>query len=230
MLLIRKSSKVQFLLLAFFSLFVNAQAQDACKVLQAGIDSIYIGKCKKGLAHGDGLAIGTDRYEGRFKQGYANGTGTYTWSTGETYIGDFVDGLRDGEGVYIFTINGQDATSEGLWKDDVYVGEKPKKPTVRQSVSIDRHTFRKNAGSKNRVLIDFFQNGDRNKGLSNVMLTTTSRYPADLGQSRGYDEVAFPVTITVKYETFNKLHTSIIHCIFDFTIYEPGDWRVELTN
>ncbi len=229
-MLIRKSLKVQLFLLALFSLVVNVQAQDACKVLQAGIDSIYVGKCKKGLAHGDGLAIGTDRYEGRFKQGYASGTGTYTWSTGETYTGNFVDGLRDGEGVYHYNINGQETTLEGVWKDDVYIGEKLKKPAVRQSVSIDRHTFRKNAGSKNRVLIDFFQNGDRNNGLSNVMFTTTSGYPADLGQSRGYDEVTFPVTITVKYDTYNKLHTSIIHCIFDFTIYEPGDWRVEIFN
>ena len=229
-MLIRKSLKVQLFLLALFALAVNVQAQDDCKVLQAGIDSIYVGKCKKGLAQGDGIAIGADRYEGRFKQGYANGTGTYTWSTGETYTGNFINGLRDGEGVYHYNINGQETTLDGLWKDDVYIGEKPKKPTVRQTVSIDRYTFRKNASHKNRVLIDFFQNGDRNNTLSNLMLTNTSGFPADLGPSRGFDEVTFPVTITVKYETYNKLHTRMVYCIFDFTIYEPGDWRVELFN
>lgn len=230
MLLNKKSWIVQLLLPALFFLVVNAQAQVDCKVLQAGIDSVYVGKCKKGLAHGDGLAIGTDRYEGRFKQGFPNGHGTYSWATGETFTGNFVNGLREGEGIYSYPVDGMEVTLEGIWKDDVYIGEKPRKPSVRQSVSIDRHNFRKNAGSKNRVLIDFFQNGDRNKGILNLLLTTTSGYPTELGQSRGYDEVTFPVTITVKYETFNKLHTTLIHCVFDFTIYEPGDWRVELFN
>jgi hypothetical protein len=230
MLLIKESLKVQLLLLSLFILVVNVQSQDDCKVLQAGIDSVYVGKCKKGLAHGDGLAFGTDRYEGRFRQGFPNGHGTYVWASGETFTGNFVNGLREGEGIYSQRVNGVEIILEGIWKNDVYVGEKPKNPSVRQSVSIDRHNFRKNAGSKNRVLIDFFQNGDRNKNLINILLTTTSGYPTELGQSRGYDEVIFPVTITVKYDTYNKLHTALIHCIFDFTIYEPGDWRVELFN
>jgi hypothetical protein len=50
-------------------------AQEECKVLMPEISGSYTGKCKKGLAQGKGLAIGTDTYEGRFLKGLPDGTG-----------------------------------------------------------------------------------------------------------------------------------------------------------
>jgi len=58
-----------FLSFALSQLF----SQDDCKVLIPEISGQYVGKCKKGLAHGKGLAIGIDRYEGSFKKGYPEG-------------------------------------------------------------------------------------------------------------------------------------------------------------
>lgn len=205
-------------------------AQNDCKVLMPEIDSVYQGRCKKGLAHGKGLAIGKDRYEGRFRNGWPDGSGTYTWSTGEVYEGDFSEGMKDGEGEYHFTSNGHDSTLTGLWKNDVYIGPKPKKPKVEQQVAVDRYNFRKMSDVQNRVLIDFYQNGGRNPGITDLLITSDSGYEVSLGKSKGFKDVTFPVTIMVKYTTPNKLQTRLVYCIFKFTIYEPGDWKVDLFN
>jgi hypothetical protein len=194
------------------------------------IDSIYQGKCKKGLAHGTGTAIGKDSYTGKFKKGWPDGRGVYTWSGGEVYDGYFNQGLRDGQGTYRFVVNGKDTLLTGIWKEDVYIGAKPKKPKVKQQISIDRYNIRKNSDMQNRVLIDFYQNGATNKAISDLLITADSGYEYSLGLSKGYKDMTFPVTMIVKYTTPNKLQTALVHSIFEFTIYEPGDWRVELFN
>lgn len=221
-------SSALFLLYLLFPMFTIAQ--DDCKVLMPEIDSIYEGRCKKGLAHGKGLAIGEDTYEGRFRRGWPDGKGVYTWSTGEVYDGGFAEGMKEGEGEYFYTENGHDTTLSGIWKNDVYIGPKPKNPKVRQSVSIDRYNMRKMSDVQNRVLIDFFQNGARNHGITDLLITADSGYEVNLGHSKGFKDMTFPVTMLVKYNTPNKLQTRLVYCIFEFTIYEPGDWRVELFN
>jgi hypothetical protein len=58
--------KFSFLLiLCIFSQKVNAQkANPICKVLFSSIDQSYEGECKKGLAHGKGIAKGSDIFLG----------------------------------------------------------------------------------------------------------------------------------------------------------------------
>jgi len=225
-----KLYKPTILIITMIFLSVIIKAQSNCKVLLPEIDSVYTGKCKKGLAHGEGLAIGKDTYEGKFKKGWPDGYGVYTWSTGEVYEGDFISGIKDGEGIYRFFDNGNDSIIQGLWKNDVYTGPIPRKPKVMQSVAIDRYNFRKNSDAQNRVLIDFSQNGGKNPNITNLFIGADSGYEYTLGNSKGFIEVTFPVTFLVKYTTPNKLQTRTVYCIFEFTIFEPGDWRVELFN
>lgn len=228
----RKMKKIKsvpaFLLLMCVPFLLGAQ--NDCKVLMPEIDSSYTGKCKKGLAHGNGFARGKDSYEGRFKKGWPDGGGTYSWSSGEVYKGNFIEGMKDGEGYYTFTINGQDTVLYGLWKNDVYIGPIPKKPKVHQQVSVDRYNFKKISDVQNRVLIDFYQNGGRNAGIRDLLIAGNSGYETTLGHSKGYIDMTFPFTMTIKYTTPNKLQTRLVYCIFEFTIYEAGDWRVELFN
>ena len=37
---------------------------------------------------------------GQYIKGKPHGYGTYTWENGDTYVGDFIDGERDGEGIW----------------------------------------------------------------------------------------------------------------------------------
>ena len=204
--------------------------QEKCKVLTPAISGTYEGKCKNGLANGKGIAIGTDTYEGQFSKGLADGEGTYKWSTGEIYVGEWKAGQRHGIGTFTMKTDGNDSIQTGLWKNDTYAGPKPKQPNIIYKIGVDRYNIKRTDSPKNRVLIDIFQNGSRNKGVSNLNITSTSGYDVKVGESVGFNEVVFPVMIRIRYTTFNKTHAAVNNVTFDFELFEPGDWTVELHN
>ena len=219
------------ILLFIFCFFCSSLfSQENCKVIKPEIAGSYSGKCKKGLANGYGTAVGTDRYEGQFLKGLPNGEGTYTWATGESYTGEWKEGKRNGEGVYTFFYDGKDSTLYGNWMNDIYLGLKPNKPNIIYKTGIDRYTIQKNGNFRNRVLIDIYQSGMRNLGITNFMISSSGGYETKIGQSVGYDEVIFPVIIKVTYTTWNKLRTATYYVDLEFEIFEPGDWKVDLYN
>lgn len=218
------------LLLAFCCLGCSISAQENCMVLKPEIAGNYTGKCKNGLAQGKGKAVGQDTYVGQFSKGLPQGTGTYTWANGDTYVGDWEQGLRQGEGILRFKSNGKDTLLAGLWENDNFKGPVPPKPHVISCVSIERYTITKSGGIKNRVLINFYQNGVRNLGIENLLLSTSSGTNTSLGQSVGYENIIFPVTININYSTWNKARTVMVHASFEFEIFETGDWVVDLHN
>jgi len=209
---------------------IQVSSQEVCKVLKPGIDSIYHGKCKKGLAHGKGKADGIDSYIGRFVEGLPDGEGIYTWANGDIYDGDWDNGIRDGEGTFTFKVNEKDTILSGLWKDDNYLGPKPEKPKVITNVGTDRYSIKKIGNAKDRVLVKILQNGMKNTGVSNFLISGSTGVETMLGQELGFDYIEFPITIKVSYFTYNKLRTQQYQVIFEFKISEPGDWRVEIHN
>lgn len=219
-----------FLLLLFFSSLVSiGHSQQNCKVLIPAISESYVGKCKKGLAHGKGKAFGVDKYEGMFRKGLPNGKGTYTWSSGERYEGQWLEGSRDGVGVYIERINDKDSITAGVWKNGDYVGPIPKNPQVLGSVSVEKFRFsRRSEGSK--VLIDIYLNGNPNTDLEDFTILGSSGGEVRMGRSVGYDNVTFPFVCKVSYLTWNKMHTSQHFAKFEFEIFEPGEWLVVIHN
>jgi len=223
----KHKSSILLLFLCMFSLFLFGQ-QD-CKVLLTDIAGTYEGKCKKGLAHGKGKAIGRDTYEGQFKQGLPNGHGTYSWSTGEVYSGQWNNGERQGEGKYCYTINGEDKVQSGIWDKDRYLGPKPERPQVTQWVGVDKYSINR-IGDGTRVLIDIYMNGVPNTTIEAFSILGTSGSEFTLGRSIGYENVIFPFLCKINYRTWNKLHSSQHNVIFEFDIKEPGDWRVVITN
>lgn len=220
---------ILFLSFIVFTL-MQLSAQTDCKVLNLNIDSIYIGKCKKGLAHGKGIAFGIDSYEGRFSQGFPNGRGTYIWANGDNYTGSWMKGKQHGEGTLLLKLDGRDSIIDGLWENDKYMGPKPIAPRIITKVGVDRFSIKPTGGIKDRVLIDILQNGTRNTGVSNFLISTSKGVETSLGYSVGYDFIEFPVKIKVNYMTFNKLKSEQYQVIFEFEISEPGDWMVEIHN
>ncbi len=221
----KRSTLVLFL--CTFSLFLFGQ-QD-CKVLLTEIAGTYEGKCKKGLAHGKGKAMGKDTYEGQFRQGLPYGRGTYTWSTGEVYSGQWKDGYRNGEGVYRYKINGEDNVQSGIWDHGKYIGPKPERPRVIRRVSVDKYSI-KRLGDGSRVLIDLYMNGVPNTEIEAFSILGTTGNEFRIGHSFGYENITFPFFCKINYKTWNKLHAYQHNVIFEFEIIEPGDWRVVITN
>jgi hypothetical protein len=91
------------------------------------VKGTYTGDCKKGKAHGKGKSVGTDTYEGEFKNGLPDGEGTYTWENKNVFEGKYVKGLREGKGTMTIKRQGaNDSLLVGFWKKDVYVGKNEK--------------------------------------------------------------------------------------------------------
>ncbi|MFZ4549832.1 MAG: hypothetical protein ACOYN4_20455 [Bacteroidales bacterium] len=204
--------------------------QEKCKVLTPAISGTYEGKCKNGLANGKGIAIGTDKYEGQFSKGLADGEGTYTWSTGEKYVGEWKAGQRNGTGTYTSQVDGKDSIQSGMWKNDKYLGAKPKAPEILYSVGVDRNYIKRIGSAKNRIWIDISQNDSRNKGITNLNISTTSGLKSKIGESIVFTEVVFPVIVRIKYTPIHKTHFAESNVSFEFELFEPGDWTVELFN
>lgn len=211
-------------------LVIHAYTQDECKVLKPELIGTYNGKCKNGLANGKGKAIGKDVYQGTFKGGLPDGKGTYTWANGDSYTGEWANGYRDGEGTFKCTVDGEETSLTGIWKEDVYIRPIPKKPVVIDKLGVDRYTIRKVPGNKNRVLLSFYQNGVPNFVLDNFRISSSSGAETKLGNAQGFDYINFPVRIKVNYNTWNKLRTAKIYVIFECEIFEPGDWEVDIHN
>jgi hypothetical protein len=224
-----KTSRPLIITIFFAFLILHVSSQELCKVLKPEISGKYMGKCKNGLADGKGLAEGTDKYEGKFAKGLPNGTGKYTWATGEVYEGSWKNGKRDGQGKYTYKTNGVETVDFGLWKDDEFIKKiVPAGYTVFRSTSITRYLV-KNLGQGNRVLFTLMQNGN-NTQTSNLNLFSTSGNSFSIGSKIGYENIDFPCTLKLSYSCPNKLKTAFISVEFEIGIKEPGNWEITINN
>jgi hypothetical protein len=99
--------------------------------VQSGIwkDGVYIGKSKDnyGCISGEcSNGFGTytfesgEKYVGNFINGEYSGQGSYYYSSGDKYSGEFKNSKRDGQGTYTFSADGRKYVGE--WKDNKYDG------------------------------------------------------------------------------------------------------------
>jgi hypothetical protein len=151
--------KRPFLLLLIAQIFVvNSFAQDnvnACKVLADSLKTSYIGDCKKGLAHGKGVAIGADWYRGEFRYGYPNGQGEYHYSDSSVFVGEFLEGLREGKGVCRMPRIGMpDSVLTGYWSGDIYRGKQYRNYSTDISSLYDRVEILASNNTGNRIVFE----------------------------------------------------------------------------
>lgn len=98
----------------------------------------YDGECKNGYADGEGTVVWfkdqifIQKGEGSWKKGKMNGKGTYEWSNGDRYLGDFVESRRTGKGVYIRPTGekyvGDFVNGKFNWFDGTYYSANGKEP------------------------------------------------------------------------------------------------------
>lgn len=58
-----------------------------------------------------------DTYEGLVVNGVPNGNGIYIWADGDVYTGDFKDGVKHGKGIYFY---GDGTIQNGHWENDEF--------------------------------------------------------------------------------------------------------------
>jgi hypothetical protein len=229
-----KSSNDSFKALWFMLILFSGSllyAQEECKVLMPEISGSYTGKCKKGLAHGKGLAVGTDTYEGRFSKGLPDGTGKYTWADGRVYEGSWSEGMREGKGTMIYQRAGGDSIVTGIWKNDEYFGPVPV-PSYKiiRTQSVVRYTFRKINDIGCGVRVGIYLGGNFNSELENFSMDADTGERFQDGQYFAIQNAIVPYTVYIKYRTWNHLHTQQHDVIFEFIINEPGTFQVSINN
>jgi hypothetical protein len=219
-------TKLFFIALLFPVNYIFAQQTD-CKVLKPEIAGTYSGECKKGLAHGKGVAQGIDRYEGQFNKGLPNGKGTYKWASGVYFEGEWKEGVRDGNGKMVYS----DSTITGIWKQDKYIGKKEGPPySIIRSLSVARYTFTKTQDRNDAVKIRIMQTGQDNVTIEDFSMVYDSGTEYRSGNYYGIESVTFPLTVKVKYRAWNQLLTSQFTVIFEFVINDRGSWNVMISN
>jgi hypothetical protein len=75
-----------------------------------------------------------NKYIGEYKNGLANGQGSITFATGGKYIGQFKNNMQHGQGKYTYA-NGK--VKEGIWKDNKFMYVK--KPTSTSNSKIEEY-------------------------------------------------------------------------------------------
>lgn len=204
-------------------------AQSECKVLLPGLAGTYTGECKKGLADGDGVAIGTDSYRGSFRKGLPDGEGTYTWATGEVYRGQWKKGLREGQGTFTFSVNDRDSVQAGYWQEDHYLGSELVAPyKVNYRLAVTRTAFLNQGGPGSFVSFKFSRSGSFSYFIDGLMMQGSSGNESVMTAFTGFQNVTFPFEGKVQFEAPNLLNTVIINYEVRFTINQPGEWVVTI--
>ncbi len=213
-------------LLYFGSVF----GQGDCKVLLPALEGTYTGDCKAGLADGTGEAIGEDYYKGEFVKGLPDGVGNYLWKNGSTYTGDWKKGKRHGKGRYESATQEGDSILAGDWRNDKFIGAKTPPPyVVEYRTGIGRVSCMK-VGNRPYVKYKFSRLGAEGFSLINNLLMQSGSGSEKIAPDfTGYEQVNFPFWGRMTFNAPNAFYTASINCELRITINEPGAWIVTIS-
>lgn len=203
-----------------------AVAQDACEVKVIALVGEYEGDCKRGIAHGEGMAKGEDIYEGKWKRGYPHGIGTYSWANGDVYEGNWRRGQRHGEGTMTYA-GGK--VEKGFWKKDSYLGEYEQPYRVTSPPGNVKYTLLNRGDETNRVSVQIMRNGQLMEHEKILIIADKGTQFENLYEF-GWESVEYPISLQIEYQIDNLMNTAKIKLQFAATIYEPGDWLIQLKN
>jgi hypothetical protein len=225
-----KNKLIPLLMLLLLSGTIKSFSQDSCKVLKPEISGKYQGRCKNGLADGKGVAQGIDKYEGKFKIVLPSGKGKYTWANGDTYNGYWKNGMKNGEGTYMFKINGADSILTGIWENDIFIKKITPPPyKIYIARDIDRYSVTRTQNG-NKVSLKLLQLGMVNNDISDFSFIVENGSYKEIGDMYVYSQVIFPVKIKISYSAKNKLKTTVINPVLELTINDPGEWEIFINN
>ena len=213
-----------FLLNPFLFINQRTTSQEACKVLMSSIAGKYEGSCKKGKASGEGRAEGTDQYLGEFKEGLPHGKGTYRWQNGNFYEGEWVRGMREGNGGMAYKRAGKpDSVVTGFWKNDVYAGryDTPYK-LYHRTLQVSQTDVKYTVSPLKEI---------------NIMLSNPTRDMPDLDGTVNHRAVLDDVSITAGafvrmvnlFESQRQTAYKLEHVTFPFrAIFRIGDQEIDM--
>lgn len=197
-------------------------------VLKKELAGKYEGQLKKGLANGEGTAVGTDSYTGHFAKGLPDGEGTYSFANGDVYKGSFSKGFFSGKGKLTYKSAARDSIVEGYWEAGKYVGEKPIVPyeVSNKTGSVNPSIICSGDGNKVEIVVL-----DPFNAYVTPQIIATGEYTLQNYYSRNYfSDAKFPLTFDIRYSCTNKYRSGFIDSTIRIKINKPGSWVVTLRN
>lgn len=228
-----------------------ALSQEDCTVRMPELQGTYQGECRRGIAHGDGIAEGKDSYEGEFRRGWPHGEGTYTWAngdvyegqwrngrrqgegtfewaTGEVYTGEWRNDMRHGSGEYSFFENDTDTTIAGRWVDDEFTMEREVREWKEvHKRTIDRYrVIRRGDGNMIMVRMQSYGGGE----VFNLRIEGDSGHKITISDMVGLSEVDFPTRVIIRYTAWNQMKTALIDASLELEFNEAAEWEVSFVR
>ncbi|HKL07951.1 MAG TPA: hypothetical protein VJ896_04200 [Bacteroidales bacterium] len=215
-----------WIFLLFGTLTFSQDNNNSCKVLLESISGEYSGECKKGLAHGKGVAKGEDVYEGRFKKGFPHGLGKYTWSDGNYYEGRWKNGEKHGKG-YLYNFSKKEKIY-GIWKNDHFLREVEEKPyNIHRKIGIAGVSFHKNELlTPYRIQFEFQRDGVKTTIVDDLYINAINGQFYNSASFCGFENVIFPFEATIEFSAPNKFNTVMNQYELKIEITEPASWKV----
>lgn len=223
------------IVILFFAIFIGLalNAQNDCKVLVEKLKGEYIGECKKGKAHGQGSATGEESYTGRWKKGYPNGEGIYTYANGDVYKGIMRKGKKDGKGILKNKLFAGAEVKIGYWENDKYIGENKltAKYYITKNSGLDRVRISKRREGENSIRLIFTKTSQTLRSLPDGLMKI---YSSGIESSSSYgaililDDVEFPFHMELRFTGSSKLAGIPTKCELNFEINMPGEWEVHI--
>ena len=215
------------LVLTFISIY--AYCQDISEpVLKKELAGKYEGELKKGLAHGEGIATGLDNYTGHFIKGFPEREGTYIFSNGDVYYGEFLRGLFSGKGSLTIKKASGDSIVEGYWEAGKYVGKTMVAPYEISNKTGSVNPSIINSGEGNKVEIVVFDPYNKYiipQIMAMGQFTQQTYYARNL-----FAEAVFPLTFDIRYSCTNKMRSGMVDSTIRIKINKPGNWQITLRN
>ncbi len=205
----------------------SQKSEENCRVLLHPINDSYEGGCKKGFAHGKGIAKGKDLYEGKFKMGLPHGIGKYTWANGNTYTGGWKKGKMNGVGTYYSASNGEDL--KGIWEENEFIKEYkgPAYNITYKSTSIEKvNIYALNGGIPGTIDIELRRDGYKNHNFNYIFLNGMTGMQETSSNFIGFKGVAYPFEGNVKFQALSRTGITTINYSLDFVINDKGAWKV----
>jgi hypothetical protein len=79
-------------------------------------------------------------------------------------------------------------------------------------------------------MIKVLLGGSDNSEIEDFSLAYTSGSEYRNTGTYGIQNTTVPVDVTVRYRTWNQLHSAQYDVLFEFTILDPGTWNITLIN
>ena len=217
--------------IACFIVFIGVQVSGQevkGPVLKQELVGKYEGELKKGLAHGEGIAVGLDSYNGHFNKGLPDDKGIYTFHNGDVYKGEFSRGLFNGKGVLTYKKARGDSIVEGYWEAGKYAGKTQVVPyeISNKTGSVNPSIICSGDGNKVEIVVfDPYNKYIIPQIMAMGQFTQQTYYGRNL-----FAEAVFPLTFDIRYSCTNKMRSGIIDSTIRIKINKPGNWQITLRN